>query len=268
MSGTEASSTTQGAADPFVNLRHRFVDGSSLEFDEQYRAAQLPLFAPAHPRVLATLPGRDYRNGSYSRARTSLIIDLASTVREHPLLREVDDRLRASSFRSKVAFDSLAQRMSSLHATIIGDVPYVPKLHREAVRSVTAEGGVLRPLLHGPFIGGFNVGRIYLPLEFDDPIDAGRITRWNGVFGRASPRLIAVGVWNLSDELSASEAGELAQLIAGWRSPPARLRLDRLSWTATHDDLTLRSRQLESITLTDRSPGIGSGNGSPTSNPR
>lgn len=54
------------STDPFASLRHRFLDGAGLDFDEQYRAAQLPLVAAEHPRVLATLHGRDYENGYYA----------------------------------------------------------------------------------------------------------------------------------------------------------------------------------------------------------
>ncbi|NQX14022.1 hypothetical protein HQQ80_20545 [Microbacteriaceae bacterium VKM Ac-2855] len=236
-------------SDPFALLRHRFIDGAGLEFDDHYRAAQLPLVAPNHPRALETLPGRDYRNGSYDRARTSLVMDLAPALVDSLIFRTVCERLRITTFAPKVAFDALAKRMKTLHATIVGDVPFVAATHAAAVRSIANKVGVLRPRLHGPFIGDFNVGRIYLPLEFCKPRELRALAEWNDLFGKPLPRLVAVGILNLSEELSASESAQLAQLISEWDLAPSPIAVDRLSWTQTHDDLTLRSHRLESIDL-------------------
>lgn len=52
--------------------RWRHEPGAPFAFDETYRVAQLPLVAPAHPRVLAAVPGQSYRSGRSEAPHHSL----------------------------------------------------------------------------------------------------------------------------------------------------------------------------------------------------
>lgn len=109
--------------------------------------------------------------------------------------------------------------------------------------------------MHGPFIGRFNRGRIYFPLEFDRASDRKMLEAVSAVFARDRQRFTAAGLVNLRDELDPHEAGELAAILSELQEARARLAIPELSWTSTHDDLTLDMQRLETITLSTKENG-------------
>lgn len=234
--------------DPYREMRWNPDPGEALVFDEQYRLAQLPLVAPGHPRVLERMGGRDYHLGRYERARESLVADLGAPFLEHKVCRLLLERLAASPFADKIAFDLITRRAPNLHCTIAGDVkPTIEQ--REAASRILRGSTALEPLAHGPFIGHFNRGRIYIPVEFVRPHDRAVVDAVSALFNRHPPSFTAIGLVNLKDELAPAEARDLAALIGDMAEETATLRIETMSWTATNDDLTLGMRRLETIRL-------------------
>lgn len=249
-SAADRSDPERTAQDPYADLRWTPREGEGLRFDEQYRAAHLPHVAPGHPLATDHWPGRDYHHGRYERARVSLVADLGLPFAAHDTCRELAQALAGSSFAGKVALELMERRAASLHCTLIGDVDPDAGL-RQAANRIARGMSPLAPVLHGPFIGKFNRGRIYLPLEFDRPADRASLDVLSGLYGRTRPIFTAIGLVNFRDELDAREAQELTALMSSLRGARARLRLTRLSWTSTHDDLTLDMRRLETIALSE-----------------
>lgn len=234
--------------DPYAEMRWCPRAGEGLTFDEQYRAAHLPHVAPDHPRSLARWSSRDYHNGRYQRARVSLVADLGHRFLDQPACRVLIRRLSNSSFARKVDFDLINTRAPNLHCTLVGDVPPAPDLRTKANQELVG-AQILTPILHGPFIGRFNRGRIYFPLEFDVIADQRVLDRVSAVFQRDRPNFAAIGLINLKDELDPREAHELVDMLADLQLTRTRLPISKLSWTSTHDDLTLEMRRLETIAL-------------------
>jgi hypothetical protein len=234
--------------DPFAKIRWTPAPGDGLTFDDRYRLAQLPLIAPGHHRALRSTRGLDYLDGRYERARISLVADLGVDLLEHETHRELLRRLSQGSLHPKVAWGLQERRSPTLHATLFGDVdPSEDQL--AAVRELATGAATLHPILYGPFVGTINRGRLYLPFVFDRQEDKDLLARLGQALGREPQQFIAVGVVNFSDELDAKEAAELAALIDDMRGPGRRQRIERISWTSTHDDLTLDSKHLESFQL-------------------
>ncbi|WP_223358863.1 hypothetical protein [Leifsonia sp. ZF2019] len=234
--------------DPYDQMRWTPMAGEGLIFDEQYRAAHLPLVAPGHPRTLVNLNGRDYHNGWYARARVSIVADLGRPFLAQDTCRHLLQRLATSSFAEKVAFDLIETRAPNIHCTLIGDVNPTPA-QRNSANQLLRDAPSLMPVMHGPFIGQFNRGRIYFPLEFTRCSDRGLLDAVCAVFGRNRQQFTAIGLVNLRDELDPQEAYDLAKILADMKGARTQLPLTTLSWTSTNNDLTLEMSRLETIPL-------------------
>lgn len=234
--------------DPYAEMRWTPRFGEGLYFDERYRAAHLPHVAPEHPRTLDRWSGGDHRHGRYDRARVSLVADLGRVFLAHAACRRLLEGLASSSFSEKVAFDLIEVRAPNLHCTLVGDISPAAHLRNDANKMLRAAPS-FAPLLHGPFIGQFNRGRIYLPLEFDRAADRRTLEAVSAVFGTRRQTFTAIGLVNLREELDPGEAKELVGILTALKETRERLPLRELSWTSTHDDLTLDMRRLETITL-------------------
>jgi hypothetical protein len=178
----------------------------------------------------------------------SLVAHVGAKLLEHETHKEMVQRLAGTSFKRKVAWDLQVRRAPTLHATLFGDVEPSDR-ERVNVRELLSGAPTLRPVIHGPFVGSFNRGRIYLPLVFDRREDRDLLMLLGGALARPANQFVAVGVANLCDELDPEEALELAALMDSMQGPRSRLHVDIISWTSTHNDLTLDSEQLESFPL-------------------
>ncbi|RDV45966.1 hypothetical protein DOE76_05830 [Leifsonia sp. ku-ls] len=241
--------------DPYAETRWVPRTGEGLSFDEQYRAAHLPHVAPEHPRRIDHWEGHGYHHGRYDPARVSLVADLGRSFLTRSGCRRLVSELAASSFATKVAFDMIERRAANLHCTLLADIDFEPTERRAANRVLSA-APPLEPVLHGPFIGRFNRGRIYLPVEFDRAADQRLLTSLSGIFGASPPIVTAVGLVNLREELDPGEAQEMTAILLRLRDQRSRLAVPTLSWTSTHDDLTLDMRRLETIALTGGRPSL------------
>lgn len=229
------------AALGYERARWRPTPGAGLRFDEPYRLAQLPLVAPAHPQVIRSLPGRPYDMGRCAEARYSLVVPVDAVVlAASPAFTELERELRALPLASKVAWSMLPRRAAHLHITLAGGLERAAlEQHSEAVRRVVAELSPLRYRLGEPFIGDRNHGRMYFaayPEQRDDDVFA----RVQDAVGARRSGLYLLGYYNLQEELDASEAGALYELLERWRGATiAELTVTELRVIETHDDLAL-----------------------------
>ncbi len=125
--------------------------------------------------------------------------------------RALDADLRAQPFAAKISWDLLPRRRERLHATICG----APAKDIDCA----APSGIapFEVELRGLFSGNVNVG-------------------WR------ETDLHVVGLWNLIDDLDATEAAALATLIdKWWDCPLLRLRAESLWLLGARDDLVLES---------------------------
>jgi hypothetical protein len=231
------------AALGYERARWRPMPGAGLCFDEPYRLAQLPLVAPAHPRVIRSSPARPYDMGWCAEARYSLVVPIAAdALAASPAFQRLEQELRALPLASKIAWSMLARRAAHLHVTLAGGLERAAlDRHSEAVRRVVSELGALRLRVGEPFIGEKNFGRIYFatyPERRADDVFA----RIQDAVGARRSGLYLLGYYNLLDELDASEAQALFELLERWRDATmAELTVAELLLIATHDDLALSS---------------------------
>jgi hypothetical protein len=222
--------------------RHPFPPGAALPLGADYRLAHLPLVAPGHPEAIASVPGRDYLNGSYATPRDALAVQLPlEALDASPAYREAEADLRAGRFAAKIAWHLTARRRDVLHATIAGPIG-----EAQAAKAIPAAGALLKRRgtvavrFGGPLVGTRNHGRIYLP-AYPERIDGGDpFGDLQEACGWRRTRFYAVGLWHLSDGLDAAEATDLAGIVDKWfgretvRLPAARFGILRV-----HDDLAL-----------------------------
>lgn len=198
--------------------------------------------APGHPDAIASVPGRDYRDGRYETPRDALVAHIpADALDASRAYRELEAEMRAASFGAKIAWALGSRRRAVLHATIYGPfaTAEAPRV-ADIAAGFAARHGAFALRLGGLFVGARNHGRLYLPVypqrvAGDDPFGL-----LQDAIGRPRSRFYSVGLWHLADGLDAAEAAELAALVDKWRDRetavifPARLAILRV-----HDDLAL-----------------------------
>ncbi|MDB5488104.1 MAG: hypothetical protein JWQ58_1819 [Reyranella sp.] len=235
----------------YVRSRTRFVPGENLLLDEAYRLAHLPLVAPEHPGVIASRPGASYQKGRHERTFSLVLPIPPDALEQSAAYQELEGELKRSPFASKIAWDLLAKRREKIHATICGslskDVAYIfPDRDRTALSRL----GRLRVEVRGLFSGNVNVGRLYLRVypECRDGINL--LRQIQGVLGKPETDLYLVGLYNLTDHLSAVEADALHGIIERWWDRSIlTLDVNSLWHLGSSDDLVLDSAVEEVIPL-------------------
>jgi hypothetical protein len=233
--------------------RTRFAAGQGLTLDEAYRLAHLPLVAPDHPAVIAARDGTYYDRGRHPKMFSLALPVPWQTLSASAAFRALDDELRASPFASKIAWEFMARRRDRLHATVCGSLavgeaaPQITSAQRRALSGL----GPIHIELRGLFSGNVNVGRLYLRVYPERREGDNVLRRVQRVLGRRETDLYVVGLYSLTDNLSAAEAAALMTLLERWWSRPI-LRLDAthlwLLWA--RDDLVLDGAVAEDIALT------------------
>jgi hypothetical protein len=224
---------------------------AGLALDETYRLAQLPLVAPAHPKIIPAREGTPYRMGRHPRV-TSLVLPVpGDALRASPAYLELERELRSSPLAPKIAWEVLERRWEKLHATICGfargDVlPSITEAQRRALQGV----GLLRIDIRGLFSGNLNHGRLYFRV-YPERRDGKNPVRWiQGILGQRETDLYVVGCFNLMDDLDAGEAVALERIIERWWNRSIlRLEVDRLRLLAAMDDLVLDGGLFDSFPL-------------------
>ncbi|MET0411371.1 MAG: hypothetical protein ABW217_08735 [Polyangiaceae bacterium] len=230
------------AALGYAQARWRLEPGAGLRFDEAYRLAHLPLLAPDHPAVIRSLPGRAYVMGRCEQARYSLVVPVdAAKLAAAPTFTRFERELRALPLADKIDWSLLPRRAPLLHITLAGGLEHAQLArHSDAVQRRHAEHGPLRFRLGEPFIGDRNHGRIYFA-AYPERVDGDDVfARLQDAVGARRSGMYLLGYYNLLDELDATEARALFELLERWQSATlAELTASSLQVIATHDDLAL-----------------------------
>jgi hypothetical protein len=222
----------------------RFLPGEPLRFDGPYRLAHLPLVNPSHPLGISRRDGTHYIDGRHPE-----VFSLVAPIPEDALeassaFQDLQADMRAASFAPKIAWDIVRRRSGKLHATVCGG------LGPDAATASFDLSGIapFELELRGLFSGNINLGRLYLKAYPQRVDDRNALATVQTALGRKTSDLYPVGIYNLSEELSGTETGELAGIIRRWWDRPLlRLRIDQLWLLASRDDLVLDSRILRPI---------------------
>uniref|UniRef100_A0A9E7ZZ69 Uncharacterized protein n=1 Tax=Bosea sp. NBC_00436 TaxID=2969620 RepID=A0A9E7ZZ69_9HYPH len=237
-----ASTAPAFCEDDELGYRRSLTDfATPLTLDESYRLAHLPLVAPGHPGVIAQREGKFYEMGRHP-AVYSLVLPVEDrALRASPAFLALEGELKAAPFASKIAWDILPKRQDRLHATICGslslaEAPVITTETREALRKIEPFTVELRSL----FSGNVNRGRLYLPAYPEKRAGRNMLQEVQGAFGRAPGDLWLIGLYNLTDDLDATETAALAEIVTRWWDKPLlSLTVSELQVMGASDDLVL-----------------------------
>ncbi len=245
---TEATlATTTSPAPTFceddeLGYRRSLTDLTTpLTLDESYRLAHLPLVAPEHPGVVARREGKFYEMGRHPVVYSLVRPVEDGALRASPAFLALEAELKAAAFAGKIAWDILPKRQNRLHATVCGSLgliepPAVTAETREALRRI----GPFAVELRGLFSGNVNRGRLYLPVYPEKRAGRNTLQEVQAAFGRTAGDLWLVGLYNLTDDLDATETAALAEIITRWWNRPLlRLTVSELQVMGASDDLVL-----------------------------
>ncbi|MFE1763640.1 hypothetical protein ACFW81_05405 [Streptomyces angustmyceticus] len=213
----------------------------TLTLDGRYRERQLPLL---DDRARAPL-GPDTGPAEYWPPIRSAVLPLDSRrLAADAGLASFLDALRRSDAGSLVWWPGLALRADRLHATLAGGL--------EGGRDLSALLRLARRVdvvVRGPWIGRFNTGRIYLPVQAADVAAATALARLRTRLGAAHRPLLA-GYVQFTGEVTGDAYRQLRDLVATHQSRIAvRMPLSALWLMDTMDDLVLRSRVVARVPL-------------------
>ncbi len=236
----------------YLASRTQFEQGQGLLLDEAYRLAHLPLVAPEHPRVIARREGRPYEMGRHERVFTLVLPVADELLKRSSAYLALEAELRASPLAPKIAWDIVERRRDKLHATVCGSLatgekpPVLDARQRDALTRL----GPVVVELRGLFSGSVNRGRLYLRVYPERRDGLNVFHQVQQVLGRRTTNLYVVGVYNLTDDLNASECSILSELLARWWDRPiARFQVETLWLLGTNDDLLLDSGIAEIVPL-------------------
>jgi hypothetical protein len=229
----------------FAATRHVFEPDAPFELGPDYRLAHLPLVAPGHARAIASVPGKDYRNGRYAAARDALAVHVPAGILDvSAVFQTIEAELKASAAGAAIAWDIGRRRRDVLHATIAG--PFDPVAGEACAQAARAWLGDGAPSIRlgGPFVGDRNHGRIYLRVYPEVRAGADAYADLQRAVGSRISGFYAVGLWHLARDLDASEAAALgAWLDRHWSAEIAILEQAHLGMLRTTDDLALHSAE-------------------------
>jgi hypothetical protein len=238
----------------YLASRTPFGQGQGLPLDESYRLAHLPLVVPDHPRVIARREGRPYERGQRHERVFSLVLPIADELlRRSTAYRALEAELKASPIARKIAWDIVERRRHKLHATICSSLATgeTPPALDGAQRAGLRRLGPVEVELRGLFSGNVNHGRLYLRVYPEKRDGRNVFHRIQQVMGCRPSGLYVVGLYNLIDDLDASECSVLSELLARWwERPIVRFRVEALCLLGATDDLVLGPETAEMVPLT------------------
>ncbi|TQK68579.1 MULTISPECIES: hypothetical protein [unclassified Nocardioides] len=217
-----------------------WAERDALTLDERYRTRQLPLL---HDRPRPPLGPRSLGPGEFWPPVRSVVVPLPKSLLEAPSVRAFLADLAASAAAPAVWFAGIQARADRMHATLAPGVSDVGGVLPDAAR---------RPLdmvVRGPWVGRYNRGRIYLPVEPADAATTAALAALATHVGAPFRPLLA-GFVQLRQDVTAAAYDGLRSLVAHHRERlVVPLRVDEVHLTETMDDLVLRSRVVERIAL-------------------
>jgi hypothetical protein len=235
----------------YERSRTRFEPDLGMPLDDSYRLAHLPLLAPHHPRVIATKDGTPYAMGRHPTAYSVVLPVQADALEASPAYQALDAELRSAPFVHKMAWHVLDQRRERLHATVCGGLGFETPVIDPAARAALAQLGPVAVEVRGLFSGDVNHGRLYLRVYPEQRAGINLFHAMQRALGRPTTDLYVVGVWNLVEDLNASEASFLAALIERWWSRVLlRVEASELWLLGARDDLVLDAEVAARLLLT------------------
>ncbi|MEU6326745.1 hypothetical protein ABZ851_05565 [Streptomyces sp. NPDC047049] len=233
--------------DPLASLSRQaaaydWAANGALTLDRRYRERQLPLL---HDRARAPL-GPETGAAEYWPPIRSAVIPLdGRRLAADPAVTAFLDDLRHSDVAPLVWWPGLALRADRMHATLAGGLTETPEL-------LAGPTPHIEVIVRGPWVGRFNTGRIYLPVQAADTESATALAHLRTRTG-APHRPLLAGYLQLTDDVTGTPYRQLRDLVTTHQSRIAvRLPLTELWLMDTMDDLVLRSH------LTTRIPLFGS----------
>jgi hypothetical protein len=230
----------------------QFELGQGFLLDEAYRLAHLPLVAPHHPRVIARREGRPYEMGRHEPI-FSLVLPIADALlRRSAAYLALEAELKASPLAPKIAWNVVERRRHKLHATLCGSLargetpPVLDAAQGDALKRL----GPVTVELRGLFSGNVNRGRLYLRAYPEKRDGLNMFHRIQQVLGRRMTNLYVVGIYNLTDDLDASECSILSALLARWWDRSiVTFQAEALWLLGASDDLVLGPETAEIVPL-------------------
>ncbi|MFK0261380.1 hypothetical protein ACIQU1_08605 [Streptomyces angustmyceticus] len=223
--------------DPITELSRQdasydWAANGALTLDQRYRERQLPLL---DGRARAPL-GPDTGPAEYWPPIRSAVIPIdGRRLAADAALASFLDALRRSDAGSLVWWPGLSLRADRLHATLAGGLEGGGELPSRLEPRIEV-------VVRGPWIGRFNTGRIYLPVQAADVASATALAHLRTRLG-AEHRPLLAGYLQLTGEVSGDAYQRLRELVATYQSRIAvRMPLSALWLMDTMDDLVLRSR--------------------------
>lgn len=185
----------------------------SLRLDERYRTRHLPLLTDRPRGPLGPDPGP----GEFWPPAHSLVVPLPDP-RPEPFLSALAD----SGLAELVWWRGLELRADRVHATLVhgSDEP----------RNLDTP---IDLVVRGPWIGQFNTGRIYLPVE---PADE------RAALALAVERPLLAGYLQLTADVTGNAYAELRDIVATFQPVRMPVQVAHFHVLETMDDLALRSR--------------------------
>lgn len=235
----------------YLASRTPFEPGQGFLLDESYRLAHLPLVAPDHPRVIPRRAGRHYEMGRHEPVYSLSLPVADELLRRSAAYLALEAELKASPLAPKIAWGIVERRRHKLHATLcgslaIGQAPVLDATQRDALRAL----GPVAVELRGLFSGNVNRGRLYLRVYPEKRAGTNVFHRIQQAMGRRPTDLYVVGLYNLIDDLDATECSALSELLDRWWDRPiVRFQAEALWLLGASDDLVLGPDTVEKVPL-------------------
>ncbi len=236
----------------YVRSKTNLTPGEGMLLDEGYRLAHLPLVAPDSPLVIPTRPGSHYDMGRHPRVFSVVLPIAAEALESSAAYRELERDLVTSPLAHKIAWHVVGLRRERLHATLCGGlgIEVAPVLDR-GLREALAAIGPFVVDVRGLFSGNINRGRLYVRIYPERRHGQNMLHAVQMTLGRPTKDLYVAGVWNLTDNLTAAEAGALSSLVERWWNRSIiRFEVNCLWLLGACDDLVLDGSVEEVLYLT------------------
>ncbi|MER0480009.1 hypothetical protein ABR737_16960 [Streptomyces sp. Edi2] len=238
------SEETAPLLDPLTDLSRQaaaydWAANRALTLDQRYRERQLPLL---HDRARAPLAPETGTAEYWPPIRSAVIPIDSRRLAADPGITAFLDDLRRSDVAPLIWWPGLALRADRMHATLAGGLEGSPELLAHPAPPIEV-------IVRGPWIGRFNTGRIYLPVQAADAESATALSQLRTRTG-APHRPLLAGYLQLTDDVTGTTYRQLHDLVTTHRSRIAvRLPLTELWLMDTMDDLVLRSHLTTRIPL-------------------
>ncbi|WP_144126944.1 hypothetical protein [Catellatospora sichuanensis] len=230
------TATPHPLLDPLANLdvqgaQFDWDDNDILRLDDHYRRRHLPLL---HEATRPPLAGDDLSPAEYWPPIRSAIIpvDDAALRADADFAAFIDD-LRGA-LGPAIWWPGLRLRADLVHTTLAPDLGPNTELPDEPLTAVNL-------VVRGPWLGRFNTGRIYLPVQAADAASARQLEAVRAWL-TAEHRPLLAGYLQLTDDIHGEDYMALRELVRRYQAriqvpvTPADLWL-----MDTMDDLVLRS---------------------------